>query len=362
MRKLISKNSLAGAMTPVMIILAAVMVITVLLLAIGVNPGAVYASMVEGSFGSGMGIINTLNKAVPICLASLGVAVARQAGIFNIGINGQMMVGAIGTVLAGVYLEGLPAVIHIPLALLAGMAGGVLYALLPTIVYIRKQINLIVIFLLMNTMATKLITWLIFAYLRDPTSQSNATHRVQASAMLPNLITTPGRMNIGVLIALAVSVLVYLYFYKTTAGYELRACGLNRTAANYVGIPSKKYLASSLLIGGALAGLAGGIEVLGTYYRLYDGFSPAYGFDGIPIAILSGGNPIGIMVGSIVFGALRVGSANMQIKVGVSSELVSVIQGVLICFIALEYLFHFFSGKLLSLRLPRSRNKKEAAS
>ena len=177
--------------------------------------------------------------------------------------------------------------------------------------------------------------------------------------MLPNLITTPGRLNIGVLIMLVAVFIMYLYFYKTTSGYELRICGANRNAAEYSGVKSKRYLAASLMIGAALAGLAGGIEVLGTYYRLYDGFSPAYGFDGIPIALLSGGNPIGIVVGSFVFGALRVGSANMQIKVGVSSELVSVIQGVLICFISLEYIFHFFSGKLLQWRPFRKKEAKK---
>lgn len=358
MHKIFSKERIARILSPVMIILSSVVVITILLVVIGVNPAATYASMISGAFGSPMGMINTLSKAVPICLCSLGVAIARQAGIFNIGINGQMTMGAIGTVLVAVYLKGVPAIIHIPLCLLAGILFGVLYALLPTIAFIRRRINLLVIFLLMNTMATKIVTWLVFAYIGDPTSSSNATYRIQSSAMLPNLITIPAKMNIGVLITLAVCVLVYIYFYKTTAGYELRACGLNRQAATYAGIRSNKYLFSSLLLGGALAGLAGGIEVLGTYYRLYDGFSPAYGFDGIPIALLTGGNPIGIIIGSILFGALRVGSANMQIKVGVSSELVTVIQGVLICFIALEYIFQFSSGKLFGMLQSK---KKEGA-
>jgi len=356
MRKLLSKDHLAGMLSPLFIILSAVLVITLLLLSIGVSPIGTFGALINGAFGSGIGLINTLTKAVPICLCALGVAVARQAGIFNIGINGQMIIGALGTVVAGVYLEGLPAIVHVPLSLLAGMACGMLYSLLPTMIYIRKKINLIVIFLLMNTMATKINTWLLFAYLRDPSSTSTATYRVQNSALLPTLITAPGRLNIGVVIALAISAAMYVYFYKTTAGYELRCCGQNQQASTYAGIKATRYISSSLLLGGALAGLAGGIEVLGTYFRLYDGFSPAYGFDGIPIALLAGGNPIGIIVGSIAFGALRVGSSNMQVKMGVSSELVSVVQGVLICFIALEYLFRFISGKLVS---PRQSKKKE---
>lgn len=358
MKKILTKDRLSGMMTPLLIILAALLVVTLLLLIVGLSPGKTFSSLIMGAFGSSLGLINTLTKSVPICLAALGVAIARKAGIFNIGVNGQVVFGSIGTVIVGVYCTGLPAYIHIPLALLAGALFGVIFAALPTAIYVKKNTDLIVIFLLMNTIATKLVTWILFTYLKDPESMATASYKIQNSAKLPNLISVPAKLNIGVLIALAIVVIMYIYFYKTTAGYELRACGMNRQAATYAGINAKKYLASALLIGGALGGLAGGIEVLGTYYRLYDGFSPAYGFDGIPIALLSGGNPIGIVIGSIIFGALRVGSANMQIQAGTPSELVDVIQGVLICFIALEYIFHFFSGKLLNLRLF-GRSKKE---
>ncbi len=360
MKKLFNRNNLANILTPLFIVAAAFLSVSILLVISGFSPVQTFTAMFKGAFGSGMGIINTLTKAVPICLCTLGVALARQAGIFNIGMNGQMLIGSIGTVAAGIYLKGLPTIIHVPLALLAGMLMGMLYAAIPTIIYLKKRIQLIVIFLLMNTIAGKLVTYVVFEYMKDPKSQSNATFRIEKSAELPNLIRTPARLNIGVLIALAVCIIVYIYFYKTTAGYELRATGMNKTAADYAGIPSKKYLASSLLLGGALAGLAGGIEILGTYFRLYDGISPAYGFDGIPIALLTGGNPIGAIIGSILFGAMRVGSANMQIKVGVASELVDVIQGALICFIALEYIFHFLAGKLLEGK-KKDLKEKEAA-
>lgn len=348
MNKLFSKDRTAGYFTPLLIILSSVLFTTVLLLAIGVSPGSTYGSLIEGAFGSKLGLINTLTKSVPICLSALGVAIARHAGIFNIGINGQIAFGGIGSVIVGVYLQGLPAAIHIPLALLFGMVLGMLYSLLPTILYLTRKINLIVVFLLMNNIATKLTTWFIYSKIKDPESMVTASYKIQNSAKLPNLVTSPAKLNIGVLIALAVSVIMYIFFYKMTAGFELRACGSNRLTAQYSGIKASRYLAASLLIGGAIAGLAGGIEVLGTYHRLYDGFDPGYGFDGIPIALLSNGNPIGIIVGSILFGALRVGSSNMQVKAGVSSELVSVVQGVLISFIALEYIFRFFSEKMFS--------------
>jgi len=357
-----NKERLASAMSPILIILMSFLLVSLMMAFVGVNPVTAYVSLFSGAFGSLSGLLNTLTKAVPICLAAIGVAIASRAGIFNIGINGQIAVGAVGTVLVGVYLEGLPAIVHIPLALLAGMFFGVLYALLPAIAYIKKHINLLVIFLLTNTIANKFVTWIIYTKLKDPTLQSTATYKIQASAKLPNLIVSPAKLNIGVFIALFVVVIVYIYFYKTTSGFEMRTCGLNKTAANYAGINTNRYQFIALLAGGALAGLAGGIEVLGTYYRLYDGFSPAYGFDGIPIALLVNGNPVGIIVGSIVFGALRVGSTNMQIQTGVSSELVDVIQGTLITFIALEYIFHFISGKIVSGSFFRKARQKRSSS
>lgn len=345
--KLLSRDKLAGALTTILILFSAFVVISILLLCIGVSPLSTFGALFKGAFGSKLGLINTIQKAVPICLCALGVAVAKQAGIFNIGINGQMIIGSIASVITAVYIKGLPTAIHVPLCLIAGMLGGALYALIPTLGYLWRRLNILVLCLLMNTMAVKIETWLIYAYFKDPNALTNSTYRIQASSNLPNLVRTPARLNIGFIIALIVSAIMYIYFYKTTSGFELRAVGLNNNGAKYAGINTKKYISSSLLIGGALAGLAGAIEVLGTYYRLYVGFSPAYGFDGIPISLLSGNNPIGIIIGSIVFGALRVGSSTMQVKVGVSSELVDVIQGVLICFIALEYLFKFASNKLL---------------
>ena len=347
---MMSKQSNKGnvrALSTAMIILASVIVISILLLTVKVSPLTAFGALISGAFGSKLGIINTIVKASPICLCALAVAVAKQAGIFNIGVNGQMTIGALATAVVGVYLKGVPAIIHIPLCLLAGMLGGMLYASIPAIAYIKKKITLIVIFLLMNTMANLIVTWLIFVYLKDPNSMATATYRIQRSAQLPNLMVSPTRLSIAFIITLVVCVIIYLFFYKTTAGYELRVTGLNRQAAIYSGINVNKYLGSSLIIGGALGGLAGGLEILGLYYRMYNGELPSYGFDGIPIAILANNNPIGIIIGSIIFGAIRVGSSTLQVKTGVTSKLVDVIQGVLICFIALEYLFQFFSGKII---------------
>lgn len=341
-----SKASLVPILTPVCIILTAMLLASGLILAIGVNPLTAYGQMLKGAFGSPNNLINSLNKAVPICLAAYAVAVSTRAGIFNIGVEGQLVFGAFGSAIAGAYLEGLPPALHVTLSLLAGMLFGMLFALLPTVLYVARGLNLLVVFILMNSIANLLITYFIVGPFAVPGQMYAATKEIQKSAWLPYLVTNPNKLTAGILIVIVVGLLLWFYVGKTTSGYRLRVCGENAEAARYAGIRVKRYQAGALLAGGALAGLAGGIEVLGTYHRLFDGFSPGYGFDGIPIAMLASGNPFGIMVGSFLFGALRVGSTTMQSKAGVSSEIVTFIQGVLVTLIAAQYIIQFAIKKL----------------
>jgi len=349
MNKKISVNGehLKSLLSPCLIILFAMAFVSILLVAIGANPFAVFKSLIQGAFGTPRGLISTISKSVPICLSAFAVAMAKKVGIFNIGVEGQLVVGALGSAIVGIYVKGLPMIIHLPLALLGGILFGMLYALIPTWMFIKRGVNLLVVFIMMNNLAKLFSTFVIISLINDPSSMSTASLPIQESAHLPNLITSPGKLNISIFILLAVVLVIYIVFYKTVCGYEMSVCGLNREAANYSGINTGKYLTWALLIGGALAGLAGAIEVQGTYYRLYDGFSPGYGFDGIPIALLSNGNPLFMFVGSILFAALRVGSNTMQIDQGVPSEIVSVIQGTLVTLIACEYFIKYLSGKMI---------------
>ena len=340
------KHVLIQALTTVFIIVIAMLILCVVLLISGNNPVQVISALVVGAFGSPAKIINVLNKTVPICFAALAVGLAKQGGIFNIGVEGQLIFGALGSAIAGIYLQGLPAWIHIPLSLLAGMLFGALYALIPTAMFLKRLVNLLVVFILMNNVAKQLITYFVFVVIGDPAAMSPASLPLQESAWLPNIMTSPGKLNIGIFIMLGLCAVLYFLYYKTTAGFRMKAVGLNRTASAYAGISVNRYLFVVLVLGGAIAGLAGSVEVMGTYHRLYDGFSPGYGFDGIPIALLANGNPIGIIVGSILFAALRVGSLSVQLEMGVSSEIVSVIQGTLIVLIACEYILKFAVAKL----------------
>ncbi len=337
----------ASMMTPFMIITIAVLFISILLLFMGKNPFEVYGTLINGAFGSERGIIDTINKAVPICLSAFAVAISKRAGVFNIGVEGQIMFGAIGAAAVGIYAQGLPSIIHIPLTMLGGVLFGMIFAAIPTWMFARKRVNLLVIFLLMNTLAKLLSTFVTISVMPDSSSSSTATLPLAESAWLPNIYDGKGELNIGILVLLAIGAILYVFFYKTVAGYELEACGKNRDASGYAGIKTSKYMMWALLAGGALAGLAASIEVQGTYHRLYDGFSPGYGFDGIPIALLSNGNPIGMFVGSILFGALRVGSNSMQRVHDIPSDIISVIQGILVVLIACEYFLSRYGKKLI---------------
>lgn len=347
-----SNNVRAAVLSPLVIVGLSLVLSSVLIIGTGVNPLQAYYYMLSGAFGTPANIINTINKAVPICFAGFAVAIGRKAGIFNIGVEGQLIMGAFGSALAGIYLKGLPAIVHIPLALLAGMIFGAVYALLPGILYIKRNVNLLVAFILMNNVAGLLITYFVVGPFAGDNKMISATDSVAATARLPYLIARPSRLTIGFLIMAVTALLIWIYMNKTVSGYEMQSCGQNREAARYAGIPVNAYILAGILLSGALGGMAGGVEVLGNYHRLYDGFSPGYGFDGIPIALLSGGHPLGIILGAVLFGALRVGAIYMQTQLGVSSEIVSIIQGLLVTLIACESIIRFW--------LAGGKRRKEA--
>lgn len=324
---------------------------SVLILSAGFNPVAAFYHLFAGAFGTKASLINTINKAVPIAFAGFAVALSKKAGIFNIGIEGQLIFGAFGSVLPGIFLKGLPAVIHIPVCLLSGMLFGAAYALLPTLLFVKRGTNLMVMGIMMNNIASLVITYLIVGPFAGKNATVSSTEMVEESAFLPYIITKPNKLSIGILIVFAVAFLMWLFINKTSIGYELKMCGANRQAARYSGIKVTFYMTAALLLSGALGGLAGGVEILGNYHRMYDSFSPGYGFDGIPIALLTGGNPIGVIAGALLFGALRVGAMKMQTQVGVSTEIITVIQGTLVVLIACESLIRF--------RLSRAGRRKE---
>lgn len=341
------KSKLGDILLPFILIFAALFFAGILIAFTGKDPFLACFALFQGAFGSVSAIITTINKAIPICLCAFAVSMSQKGGTFNIGVEGQLLIGAAACTLAGIYFTGLPSIIHIPLCILCGTLAGALWGLVPAVLFVKRGISLLVIHLLMNSIATFLIQYFVLDLFASSNLLVPSTESILDSAKLPYLITQPAKLSIAVFIVLAIAVALHFFYNKTVQGYEMRAVGLNRNAAFTNGISVKKYMFLSLIIGGMLAGVGGSLEILGNHHRLYTDFSPGFGYDGIPIALLSGGNPYIAVVGSILFGAMRAGSVNMRAVSGVSDNIVSVIQGILILFIACQYIVRYVINKKL---------------
>lgn len=339
------KGNLKSAFTPIIIILISFLFSAIWLLAMGNNPLRAYQALFAGAFGSTSGFVNTIRLSVPIAFASFAVLVSIKANVFNIGAEGQLLMGAFTATLAGIYIRGLPAFLHIPLALAAAALGGMLFVLIPALLHIKRGVNLLVVLLLTNSIAAFLLQYFVLDAFASANAIIPSTERILASAQLPFFIGPPHRLSIAFFFVIIAAILLELFFRRSTAGYEIRAVGLNADAARYAGINANKLKLRGLFLSGALAGIGGGLEILGTHYHLYVDFSPGFGFDGIPIALLSGGSALVSVVGSILFSALRTGSLTMQARVGVSSEMISLIQGALILCIASNYFVRYLLNR-----------------
>jgi len=278
-------------------------------------------------------ISESLVAATPYILAGLAVALGFRAGLFNIGAEGQLFMGALGAAFIGYSIKGLPAFIHLPLALLGGMAAGGIWGAIPGFLKARFGAHEVVNTIMMNWIAFRLSDWLLFGPMKS-SSQRPVTPNVEVSAELPRFFPDPLRFNWGFILALAVAVLVYWFLFKTTRGFEIRSVGANPDASRYAGMSVGGNLVLVMALSGALAGLAGTAQVLGVDKWVGAGFSAGYGFDAIALALLGKSHPLGVVLASLLFGMLRSGATNMQSVARIPIDIISVIQGMVIIFIA----------------------------
>lgn len=270
---------------------------------------------------------------VPYILSGLAVAVGFRAGLFNIGVEGQFVIGGLCAVVVGYTVTGLPAIIHLPLSVLAGAAAGGLWAAIPGYLKARTGAHEVINTIMMNYVAFRLIEWL----LKEPLEVSQGTHRtpdVLPTAELPRFFSHPIRLHLGFVVALLVAVLIYWFLFKTTWGFELRTVGANPEAARYGGMNITRNFVLAMGLSGALAGLAGTTESLGVTRNMTLGFSAGYGFDSIALALLGKSHPLGVVLAGILFGTLRAGGKRMQSVAGIPLEIISIMQALVIVFIA----------------------------
>jgi ABC-type uncharacterized transport system permease subunit len=326
---------------PVLSVIIALILGALTMLATGVGIGTIglsFVALFEGSFGSLSAVSETLTAAAPLILCGLGLALGFRAGLFNIGAEGQLILGGIAAVAVGFMFTGLPAIIHLPLAIIAGMIAGALWAAIAGWLKAATGAHEVITTIMLNFIAFRLTDYL----LRNPPIQKEGrsdpiSESVLASAQLPKLLSglDPSlRLHFGFLIALAAVALVYWLLFRSTIGFEFRASGANPDAARYAGMRSGWIIVVVMACAGALAGLAGANQVLGVLGRASPNFSAGIGFDAIAVALLGRSHPVGVLLAGILFGALQAGGRQMQVAAGVSIDLIAIIQALIIVFIA----------------------------
>ena len=279
-------------------------------------------------------ISESLLAATPLIFTGLAVALGFRSGLFNIGAEGQLYLGAVFATFVGFSIHGLPLFIHLPLAIGAGFLGGALWGFIPGLLKARTGAHEVIVTIMLNYVSYQLVNWVLRqAWYQRPGRPDPVSPIVNPSAIIPPIIDGL-RLHWGFVLALLAAAFVSWLLYRSTLGFEFRAVGFNPSAAKYAGISISKTLVLTMAICGGLAGLAGATEILGVNKALTPGFSPGYGFDGIAIALLGGSSPLGVVLAAILFGVLRAGATPMQAATGIPIDLVVVIQALVIMFVA----------------------------
>ncbi|MBU6278016.1 MAG: ABC transporter permease [Actinomycetales bacterium] len=331
----------SSVLIPVLAVITALVLGGVIIMATGASFSETmnaYLALLRGSVGSVKAISETLTAATPLILAGLSVALAFRAGLFNIGGEGQMLIGGMFAVFIGFSITGLPFYIHLPLALAAGIVGGAIWGFIPGILKAKTGAHEVITTIMLNFIALRLVDFFLKTDIfqregrNDPVSKT-----VEDSAALPQLLgwLDPSlRVHLGLIVALIAAAFINWLLFRTTTGFEFRAVGANPSAARYAGMSITKTYVLVMVISGALAGLAGTGQVLGVLDRATPGFSARIGFDGIAVALLGRSNPWGVVLAALLFGGLRAGGQEMQASANVGIDLISVIQALIIIFVA----------------------------
>ncbi|MGQ9872638.1 ABC transporter permease [Leptodesmis sp.] len=329
------KERVLPVVSPIAAIALALLVGAGLIAIAGVNPVQAYGVLFREALANYYGIGNTLTKTAPLLLTSLGVLIALKVGQYNIGGEGQIYMGGLGSALIGLSIQGLPAIVHVPLALLGGFLLGALWGFIPGYLKAIQGVNEVITTLLLNYIAQYLVSYLVSGPLLEPNAPSPFSPPIAATAQLPILLPQT-QTHAGILIGGLAVLVVWVAFSATPFGYQVEAVGQNPTAARYAGLSVPRTIMTVMALSGGLAGLAGAGEVMGLKYRLFENFSPGYGFDAIAIAFLSRGNLGGLVLISLFFGALRSGANVIQRSAGVPVTVVYAIQGLAVLFIAIS--------------------------
>ena len=326
---------------PLAAVFMALVIGAVIMMATSVAPATIlrsFVAMADGSVGSINAISETLTASIPLVLAGLGIGLAFRAGLFNIGAEGQMVIGGLAAAIASFSITGLPMAIHMPLVLIIGLVFGGIYAAIAGFLRAATGAHEVISTIMLNLISFRLLDYL----LRQPFIQKEGrsdpiSKAVLDTAELPRLLSfiDPNlRLHLGLFLMLGAVALVYWLLFRSKLGFAFRISGENPDAARYAGIRAGMTIVIAMAIAGGLAGLAGAAQVTGVLGRATPGFTAGIGFDAIAVALLGRSHPVGILLAGILFGALEAGGRQMQVDAGVSIDMISIIQALIIIFVA----------------------------
>lgn len=346
-------NRTINLLIPVISIILGLIVGAIVMLVSGFNPIDGYIALINGIFGSPYKIGETVRQIIPYVFAGLAVAFAFRTGLFNIGVEGQLIMGWFAAAYVGFAVD-LPAVIHVPLAILAAAAAGAIWAFIPGLLKAKLQVHEVIVTIMMNYIALRLVN----VFINGVSDGADRTPKILESAslrsdLLANL-TNSSRMHWGFIVAALAVIIMWVLLEKTKTGFELKSVGFNKHSAQYAGMSVSKNIILAMVISGAFAGTAGAMEALGTYGnmpKLTD--ATGIGFDGIAVALLGANNPIGVFFAAILFGALKFGGNNMWSEAHIPVEIVSIVISLIIFFVA--------SGYIIRVVLERIGKKEKEA-
>lgn len=340
--------------TPAVSVVLAIAVGSVIMWASGYDAVAAFGALFKGAFGGPKQIGDTLLRATPLILTGLGLAYGFRANLFNIGAEGQLFLGGLAAAYLGVALAGLPWAVLVPLLIVAAMLAGAAWAFVPAILKARIGAHEVITTMMFTYIGRYIVSWLVVGPLKAP-GQIPQTVALSTDAQLPRIqslfseatlealpFLKLGRAHLGIIVAVIAALVVWFILKYTTLGYENRAVGFNPWASETGGISVQWTTVKALCISGALAGLAGAVEVMGVHHRIFDQFSSGFGFTGIAVALLAKNHPIAVIPAAILFGALSAGAGTMQLEADVPQKIILIIQALVIFLVAAEEIVTWF--------------------
>jgi len=337
---------------PLLAIFTAVVVGSIFMLFNDYDPVAAYGGLLDGAFGSPRAVGRTILNSIPFIFAGLSVAFAFKGGLFNIGAEGQLFIGAVASAWVGVAASGLPSMLHLTVSLLAGLVAGMIWGGIPGLLKAYTGAHEVITTIMFNFIGIVLAGWMVSKGGErqnpgplvdpDPLNIVPRTAEVAESARLPILFELGKEpMHLGIVIALVAALIIWWLVWKTPFGFGLRMVGLNPSAARYAGVSVPRNTVLTMAIAGGLAGLAGTVETLGRNHYFAPNFNVGYGFDSIAIALLGRSHPVGVVLSALLFGMMDAGSTRMQLSAHVPSEIIKVVQALILAFVAANEIIRF---------------------